>query len=42
VATRFKAWTAFVLSNNGIVVSNPTQGMDVCVCIYSACELSCV
>jgi hypothetical protein len=36
VATRSKAWTDFALSNTGIVVSNPTQGMDVCV--YSLCR----
>jgi hypothetical protein len=32
-----KAWTVFSRSNAGIVVSNPTQGMDVCLrlfCVY--------
>jgi hypothetical protein len=32
----------FDLSNAGIVGSNPTQGMDVCVCVYSVFVLSCV
>jgi hypothetical protein len=31
VAARSKAWTVFDRSNTGIVGSNPTQGMDVCV-----------
>jgi hypothetical protein len=26
----------------GIVGSNPTQGMDVCVCVYSVFALSCM
>jgi hypothetical protein len=30
-AARSKAWTVFARSNAGIVGSNPTQGMDVCV-----------
>jgi hypothetical protein len=34
VAARCKAWTVFALSNAGIVVSNPTQGMDVCVRLF--------
>jgi hypothetical protein len=29
-------------SNAGIVGSNPTHGMDVCVCVYSLFVLSCV
>jgi hypothetical protein len=29
-AVRSKAWTVFFLVNTGIVVSNPTRGMDVC------------
>jgi hypothetical protein len=29
-------------SNTGIVCSNPTQGMDVCVFVYSVFVLSCV
>jgi hypothetical protein len=35
VAARPTAWTVFARSNAGIVSSNPTQGMDVCV--YSVC-----
>jgi hypothetical protein len=29
-------------SNTGIVCSNPTKGMDVCVCFYYVFMLSCV
>jgi hypothetical protein len=42
VAARSKEWTVFVRSKAGIVGSNPTQGMDVCVCVYSVFVLSCV
>jgi hypothetical protein len=42
VAAQSEAWTAFAHSNAGIVGLNPTQGMDVCVCIYSVFVLSCV
>jgi hypothetical protein len=38
VAARSRAWTVFARSNTGIVGSNPTQGMDVCVrlfCLYA-------
>jgi hypothetical protein len=31
MATQSKAWTVFPRSNAGILGSNPTQGMDVCV-----------
>jgi hypothetical protein len=31
VAARSKAWTVFVRSNTGIMGSNPTRVMDVCV-----------
>jgi hypothetical protein len=41
VAARSKAWTIFARSNTGIVGSNPTQGMDVCL-VYSVFMLSCV
>jgi hypothetical protein len=37
VAARSKAWTLFAPSNAGIVGSNPSQGVDVCVrllCVY--------
>jgi hypothetical protein len=42
VAARSKAWTAFARSKTGILGSNPTWGMDVCVCVYSVFVLSCV
>jgi hypothetical protein len=43
VVARFKAWTVFSRSNAGIVGSNPTHGMDICiVCIYSVFVLFCV
>jgi hypothetical protein len=35
VAARSKAVTVFARSNAGIVDSNPSRGMDVCVCVYS-------
>jgi hypothetical protein len=35
VAAQFKAWIYFARSKVGIVNSNPTQGTDVCVCVYS-------
>jgi hypothetical protein len=41
VAARSKVRTVFARSNAGVVGSNPTQGMDVCVCVYSAFVLSC-
>jgi hypothetical protein len=42
VVARSEAWTASALWNAGMVVSNATQGMDVCVCVYSVFVLSCV
>jgi broad specificity polyphosphatase/5'/3'-nucleotidase SurE len=42
VAAPSEAWTVFVRSNTGIAGSNPTQDMDVCVCVYSVFVLSCV
>jgi hypothetical protein len=42
VTVRSKAWTAFARPNAGIVGSNPIQGVDVCVCVYSVFVLSCV
>jgi hypothetical protein len=35
VTAQSEAWTAFACSNAGIVGSKPTQGLDVCVCVYS-------
>jgi hypothetical protein len=40
VATRSKTRTVFAHSDTGIMGSNPTRGMDVC--IYSVFVLSCV
>jgi hypothetical protein len=37
VATRSKAWTVFACSNTGIVCSNPTQGINICVCLFCIC-----
>jgi hypothetical protein len=42
VATRSKAWTVFARSNTEIVGSNPTWGMDVCVCVCSVYVQPCV
>jgi hypothetical protein len=39
VAARCKAWTILARSNAGIVGSNPTQGMDVCVRLLCVCVL---
>jgi hypothetical protein len=37
-----KARTAFARSNTGIVGSNPTWGMDVCVPLFCVCSVLCV
>jgi hypothetical protein len=43
VAAQSKAWTVFARSDAGIVGSNPTEGMDVCIgCVYSVYVLVCV
>jgi hypothetical protein len=42
VAARSKAWTVFDRSNTGILGSNPTQGMDVCVRLFCVCVVLCV
>jgi hypothetical protein len=42
VAEWSNAWTIFALSNTGIVRSNPTQGMDVCVRLFYVCVVLCV
>jgi hypothetical protein len=39
---RAKTWTIFAGSKAGIVGSNPTQGLDVCVWVYYVFVLSCV
>jgi hypothetical protein len=42
VAARSKAWTVFVRSNTGVIGSNPTRGMHVCVRLFYVCDLVCV
>jgi hypothetical protein len=43
VATRSEAWTVFARSNTGIVGSNPTQGVDVCIVrLFCVCVVLCV
>jgi hypothetical protein len=42
MAARYKAWTVFAGSNTASVGSNPIQGMNVCVCVYSLFLLLCV
>jgi hypothetical protein len=37
VAARSKALNFFVRSNTGIVVSSPTQGVDVFLCLFCDC-----
>jgi hypothetical protein len=37
VAARSMAWIVFARSNAGIVGSNPTKGMDVCLCLFCVC-----
>jgi hypothetical protein len=37
VDARSKAWTVFAPSNAGIVGSNPTPGMDVCLHLFCVC-----
>jgi hypothetical protein len=41
VAARSEAWTVFTRSNAGIVGSNPTQRMDVCVRFFCVCVVLC-
>jgi hypothetical protein len=42
VAARSKAWTVFAHSNAGIVVSNLTWGIDVCVRLFCVYAVLCV
>jgi hypothetical protein len=42
VAARSKPWTFFSRSNTGIVGSNPTQGMDVCLRLFCDYVVLCV
>jgi hypothetical protein len=39
---RSKAWTVFASSKFGVVGSNPTRGMDVCVRLFCVCAVLCV
>jgi hypothetical protein len=41
VAARSKAGNVFARSNTGIVGSNPTQGMDVCLRLFCVCVVLC-
>jgi hypothetical protein len=41
VAARSKTWTVFACVNTGIVDSNPTQGINICiVCVQSVFAVS--
>jgi hypothetical protein len=42
LTTRSKAWTVFSSSNTGVVCSNPTGGMDVCMPLFCVCVILCV
>jgi hypothetical protein len=42
VAARSKAWTVFARSNAGILDSNTTQWMDVCVFLFCVCVVLCI
>jgi hypothetical protein len=42
VAAWSKAWHVFARSKAGIVCSNPTQGMDVCLRLFCVCAVVCV
>jgi hypothetical protein len=42
VAAESKAWTVLAISNTGIVGSNPTRGMDVCVRLFCVYVVLCV
>jgi hypothetical protein len=41
-AAQCKAWTVCARSNSGIVSSDPTQGMDVCLSLFCVCVVLCV
>jgi hypothetical protein len=42
VAARSKAWTVFARPNNGIVGSNSTHDVDVCVRLFCVFAVLCV
>jgi hypothetical protein len=39
---RSKVWTLFASSNAGVESSDPTRGMDICVCLFCVCAVLCV
>jgi hypothetical protein len=41
VATGSKAWTVFASSNTGVMGSNPTRSMHVCVRLFCVCVVLC-
>jgi hypothetical protein len=42
MAAQSKALTVIALSNTGIMGSNPTQDIDVCVILFCVCGVLCV
>jgi hypothetical protein len=42
VAMRSKEWIIFARLNSGVVGSNPTRGMYVCVCLFCVRAVLCV
>jgi hypothetical protein len=42
VAARSKEQNVFARSNAGIMCSNPTRGMGICVCLFCICTALCV
>jgi hypothetical protein len=42
VAARSKAWTVFARSDTGIVGSNHTRGIGVCLRLVFVCAVLCV
>jgi hypothetical protein len=42
MAAPSKAWTVFAHSNTGVMGSNPTRGMGVCVGLFCVCIVLCV
>jgi hypothetical protein len=42
IGTPSKSWTVFDRSNPGVVGSNSTRGMDVCVRLFCVCVVLCI
>jgi hypothetical protein len=42
VAVLSNAWTAFARSSTGVMGSNPTRSMDVCMRLFCVCVVLCV